>query len=149
MNNSNSIQELIRQGLYNLENTLKKLIAPQESKKGKEKESLAILQSRQILANTYLALKGLKKSLLQREQGQEQELTHTPQDLRPKKIPRLGVSKASNRVSKDQPTIATSTLPMPKPIRPTSTTTQTQVVKRKNKILSLAIQHPQVQPLAT
>ena len=127
MNNSNSIQELIRQGLYNLENTLKKLIAPQESKKGKEKESPATPQSRQILANTHLALKGLKKSLPQREQGQEQELTHTPQDLRPKKIPRLGVSKAPDRVSKDQPTIATST------------TTQIQVVKRKNKILSLAI----------
>ena len=139
MNNSNSIQELIRQGLYNLVNTLKKLIAPYESKKGKEKESLAILQSRQILVNTYLALKGLKKSLLQREQGQEYELTHTPQDLRPKKIPRLGVSKASDRVSKDQPTIATSTLSIPKPIRPTSTTIQIQVVKRKNKILSLAI----------
>ena len=139
MNNSNSIQELIRQGLYNLENTLKKLIAPQESKKGKEKESPATPRSRQILVDTHLALKGPKKSLPQREQGQEQELTPTPQDLRPEKIPRLGVSKASNRVSKDQPTIATSTLPIPKPIRPISTTTQIQVVKRKNKILSLAI----------
>ena len=38
MNNSNSTQELIRQGLYNLENCLKQSTTAQESKKEKEKE---------------------------------------------------------------------------------------------------------------
>ena len=71
MNNSNSIQELIRQGLYSLENTLKKLIVFQESQKEKEKKSLATLQPRKGLLATYLPSylppKGLKNSLLQRE----------------------------------------------------------------------------------
>lgn len=100
MNNSNSIQELIRQGLYNLENTLKKSIATKESKKGKEKEPSATPQPQ-------------KNPLSQREQ--EQEPTPTPLELGQKSPSSLGVPNVLA-------TTLASTLSKPKPTRPTSTT---------------------------
>ena len=78
MNNSNSTQELMRQGLCNLENSLKQSTAAQESKKEKEK-NIRILpatpQPRKALTTPHppinlpinLAPKGLKKTILQRK----------------------------------------------------------------------------------
>lgn len=74
MNNSNSTQELIRQGLCNLENSLKQSTAAQESKKGKEKDTRippATPQPRKAPTTPHppinVAPKGSKKTILQRK----------------------------------------------------------------------------------
>jgi hypothetical protein len=64
----------MRQGLYNLENTLKQSTAAQEGKKEKEKDTRTLLatpQPREALTTPHppinLAPKGLKKTILQRK----------------------------------------------------------------------------------